>query len=218
MALLFTPTASKAVEQPHEAEMRQDRSEVTMADQAPLPLLTAWGSVGRCLVASARLLAAGRVRQPRTHVGQCLRFADGSTARVYRETVIDQPSLSEPAVLVVGFRLRAVRGRGHELFRRESLLNTPLFVGFPGFVSKLWLANDEHGIYRGLYQWDGAQQAEDYARALWRVLALVSVPGSIRYHVLPGLRRDDLLGKPWLAPADEANAWWRLTAAPAQVA
>jgi hypothetical protein len=137
---------------------------------------------------------------------------------VYRETVIDQPSLSEPAVLVVGFRLRAVRGRGHELFRRESLLNTPLFVGFPGFVSKLWLANDEHGIYRGLYQWDGAQQAEDYARALWRVLALVSVPGSIRYHVLPGLRRDDLLGKPWLAPADEADAWWRLTAVPAQLA
>jgi hypothetical protein len=29
------------------------------------------------------------------------------------------------------------------LFRAESLLNTPLFVGFPGFVSKLWLAHDE---------------------------------------------------------------------------
>ena len=35
-----------------------------------------------------------------------------------------------------------------------SLLNTPFFVGFPGFVSKLWLANDEHGVYRGLYRWD----------------------------------------------------------------
>jgi hypothetical protein len=72
-------------------------------------------------------------------------------------------------------------------------------------------------VYRGLYQWDGAQQAEDYARALWRVLALVSVRDSIRYHVLPGLQRDDLLRNPELSPADEASAWWRLTTAPVPV-
>jgi hypothetical protein len=29
------------------------------------------------------------------------------------------------------------------------------------------------------YEWDGARPAEAYARALWRVLALVSVRGSI---------------------------------------
>jgi hypothetical protein len=152
---------------------------------------------------------------PRTHVGQWLRFADGSASRVYQETVVDRHSLSDPAVLVVGFRLRAVRGRGHDLFRRESVLNTPLFIGFHGSVSKLWLANDEHGLYRGLYQWDGAEKAEQYARALWRVLALVSVPGSIHCHVLPGLLRDELLRDPGLAPADETGAWWRLTGAPA---
>jgi hypothetical protein len=80
---------------------------------------------------------------------------------------------------VVAFRLRGVRGRGNALFRRESELNTPLFVGFDGFVSKLWLAHDDRGTYRGLYEWDGARPAEAYARALWRVLALVSVRGSI---------------------------------------
>jgi hypothetical protein len=79
------------------------------------------------------------------------------------------------------------------------------------------MANDEQGVYRGLYQWDGAQQAEYYARALWRVLALVSVPGSIRYRVLPGLLRDDVLRDPLLMPADGAGAWWRLIAAPAPV-
>ena len=61
----------------------------------------------------------------------------------------------EPVVLVVAFRLRWVRGRGHALFRAESLLNTPLFVGFPGFVSKLWVAHDEGHVYRGVYQWNG---------------------------------------------------------------
>jgi hypothetical protein len=194
-----------------------ERSEVTLAYQAPLPPLAAWASVARCVLVTARLLAARRVHQPRTHVGQWLCFADGSVARVYRETVVDRSLPSEPTVLVVGFRLRAVRGRSHDLFRRESLLNTPLFVGFPGFTSKLWLADDENGVYRGLYQWDGAQRAEKYARALWRVLALVSVPGSIAYYVLPGLLRDDLLGDPGLAPPDGTGAWWRLTAAPARV-
>ena len=110
---------------------------------------------------------------------------------------------------MVRFRLRWVRGRGHALFRAESLLNTPLFVGFPGFVAKWWLAADEHGVYRGLYEWDGPQRAEAYARALWRVLAVVCVPGSIAYTVLPGRHRDDLL-----APrSDDAKAapgaWWR---------
>jgi hypothetical protein len=155
---------------------------------------------------------ARRVHLSGTHVGQWLHFADGTTARIYRETVIDRPPPVDPAVLVVAFRLRAIRGRGHALFRRESLLNTPLFAGFPGFVSKLWLANDSHGLYRGLYQWDGPQHAEHYARSLWRVLALVSVPGSIRYHVPPGIWRDDLLRDPARAPVDSTDGWWRPTA------
>jgi hypothetical protein len=121
-------------------------------------------------------------------------------------------------VLVVSFRLRLLQGRGHALFRAESLLNTPLFVGFPGFVSKLWLAHDERGLYRGLYEWDDPTRAEHYARSLWRVLELVSQPGSIDYRVLPGLRRDDVLADPsvlerW-ASADRGSVpWWRLVAA-----
>ncbi len=95
-----------------------------------------------------------------------------------------------------------------------SLVNTPLFVGFPGFVAKWWMADDEHGFYRGVYQWDGARRAEQYARSLWRVLALVSVPGSIRYHVLPGERRDALARHPD-SVADSAEtpdaAWWQIT-------
>jgi len=63
-----------------------------------------------------------------------------------------------------------------------------------------------------MYEWDGPQLAENYARALWRVLALVSVRGSIHYVVLPGLRRDVLLTRPEAleGAAADAAAWWRL--------
>ncbi len=161
------------------------------------------------------LLARRRISQPKRRLGTVLRFGDGTRGRVYRETVVEAAPGDAPAVLVVAFRLRGVHGLGHPLFRAESLLNTPLFVGFPGFVSKLWLAHDDKEVYRGFYQWNGAQLADAYVRALWWVLALVSVRESIRYAVLPDLRRDDVLADPTaletVAPGHD-DAWWRLTA------
>ncbi len=186
-----------------------------MNERPPLSYPAAlWALIG-CLLRTGRLLAGHKLHIPDERVGLRLRFADGSAGRVYRETVADHGPVREPCVLVVEFRLRGVRGWGHAAFRRESLLNTPLFAGFPGFVSKLWLAHDGQGRYRGLYQWDGARRADHYARALWRVLALVSVPGSIHYIVLPGLYRDDVLARaelldPAPAAALDAAAWWRL--------
>jgi len=189
--------------------------ECVMSEQGPLPRATAYAAVARCVVSTARLLAQRRVHQPRENVGLCLRFADGSQGRVYRETVVDRPSVADPCILVVTFRLRGVRGRGHTVFRWESWFNTPLFVGFDGFVSKLWLAHDEFDTYRGLYEWDGPESAVAYARALWRVLELVSVKGSIRYRVVPGLRRDEVLADAGVLdpvePTDKA-AWWRVVA------
>ncbi|MEW1954305.1 hypothetical protein [Terrabacter sp. NPDC080008] len=188
--------------------------QATAPARAPLPPRAAWAGVGRCVGTSARMLVRGQVRFPRSQVGRRISFADHSTSRVYRDTTVGRPAL-DPCFLAVSFRLRAVRGRGHAWFRAESWLNTPLFVGFPGFVSKLWLTHDEHGRYRGLYEWDGADLAERYAGSLWHVLALVSEPGSIDYRVVPGLRRADLLADPGvLAPwfPDEEGAWWRVLA------
>ena len=181
--------------------MRSQQS-ILAQNQAPLGKRAA---LIRCVVSTARLLWQHRIHLPSERVGLQFSFANGTSARVYRDTVMDRGATRDPCVLVVEFRLRLVRGWGHAVFRWESLLNTPLFVGFPGFVSKLWMTCDEHGRYRGIYEWDGPQQAEDYARALWRVLALVSVRGSIRYQVLPGLRRGDL---PLPAEGADAVAWW----------
>jgi len=187
------------------------RCEAAITEQPPLAYWAALRAVAACAVRTGRLLWHRRIHLPTGDVGMRLRFADGTSARVYRETVIERGVTKDPCVLVVAFRLRAVRGRGHAAFRWESLFNTPLFAGFPGLVSKLWLADDEQGRYRGLYEWDGPRRAVSYARALWRVLALVSVPGSIHYIVLPGLRRDELLARPQVvaSAAADSPAWWR---------
>lgn len=184
-----------------------------MSEQSPLAPGEAWRAVAAGILTTLPLLARHRVRLPGERLGMRLCFSDGTSARVYRETRMGSGLAKDPCTLVVEFRLRLVRGPAHALFRTESLLNTPLFVGFPGFTSKLWLTHDERDRYRGVYEWDGEERAAHYARSLWRVLALVSVPGSIGYAVLPGLRRDAFLAAAGQAegPApDDTAAWWRI--------
>jgi hypothetical protein len=111
----------------------------SMYGRGPLPWPSAGTGLLRCVAATAELLARRRTHLPRQLVGTQLRFADGTTARVFRETTVDRDEPQNPCLLVVRFRLRLLRGRWHRLFLWECILNTPLFVGFPGFVSKLWL-------------------------------------------------------------------------------
>jgi hypothetical protein len=139
------------------------------------------------------MLARHQVHLPGDQVGLRLRFADGGVGRVYRVTVVDAPPDRDRCALIVSFRLRGVRGWGHRAFQLASLLNTVLFVGFPGFVSKLWVAADDRGVYRGVYEWDEPDLAMAYARSLWRVLALVSVRGSITFTVVPGPGSEDVV-------------------------
>jgi hypothetical protein len=183
----------------------------------PLALPVTLWRIARCAAVTVVLLARGRMHQPVTNVGERLTFDDGTCAPVYRETVVDRSPPREPTVLVVTFRMRLLNGRrGQAYFRLISLLNTVLFAGFPGFATKLWLAADEQGKYRGLYEWDGARLADDYVRALWWPLMIISQRNSIRYRVLPGRRRDELLtgsGDPTSTRLDDG--WWKVVVASA---
>jgi len=184
-------------------------------EQTPLRMGEGLRALGRCAVRTAMMIATRRLHEPRRNVGRRVRWADGTRSVVYRETVADGAPTHTPTTLVVSFRLRGVRSdRIHRLFRLESELNTVLFAGFPGFISKLWFGNDERGVYRGLYDWRDPASAERYVRALWWALIVVSERSSIHYAVLPGVRRDDLLKVPHLADdlaRNEPAAWWQPT-------
>jgi len=187
--------------------------EVVVGHGSALPLFDAVVATFRSMIRSVGLVVRGRLRMPRRNVGLVIHFADGTSAPVYRETVIVGDPPRTPCYLAIRFRLRAIRGVrwAHALFRAESVLNTLLFAGFPGLVSKLWLRDDEDHVYRGLYEWDGKELALRYANALWWVLALVSEPSSIEHALVPGFERDKFLSDP-TAPesgTDARSQWWR---------
>jgi hypothetical protein len=171
-----------------------------------------------CAVVTAALLATHELRLPRTNLGHRLRFADGTTSRVYRETTRHGVPTREPALLVVQFRLLLLGNNKplHAAFRAESILNTVLFAGFRGFRSKLWCTDERTGVYRGVYERDGADRATSYAMTLSGLLRLLSEPGSVRFHVVPGVHRDEYLRDPRVIGPDEAASterWWRLSSA-----
>ena len=63
----------------------EDVEEVTVST-IPVPRRVAAREVGRCVVSSLVMLGRREVCQPRVHVGRRIHFADGTSARVYRET------------------------------------------------------------------------------------------------------------------------------------
>ena len=161
-------------------------------------------------------MASGVLSSPKEWVGVSLRFKDGTSPFVFRETARRETSTDEPTVIVIQFRLAFLGGNPslHAGFRRECILHTPLFAGFPGFRSKLWADDIRTGVYAGIYEWQGADLASHYAERMVGLLAPFSNPGTARYHVIEGRHRDDYLSN---APeVGDSGSWWQLSEAPAK--
>ena len=170
---------------------------------------TALGEFARSAKAWSTLAARGLLDSPREWIGASLRFQDGTSPFVFRETARRDASTDDPAVIVIQFRLVFLGSnrRLHAAFRRECVLHTPLFAGFPGFRSKLWADDVETGVYAGIYEWQGAESARHYAERMVALLAPFSSAGTARYHVIEAQRRDDFLSVRQ-ETSTAAGAWW----------
>jgi hypothetical protein len=177
-----------------------------------LSVLAAMADYGGCAREWAHMVAQNRLARPVDHLGAVLTFRDGTRSRVFRETVAVGATTAEPVLLVIAFRLAFLDDLEplHAGFRRECLIHTALFAGFPGFRSKLWLDDAETRIYRGVYQWDGEKDAATYAARMVGLLAPFSNRGTAEFQLVPGLRRANFLHDPDLTTGDEQDAWWRL--------
>jgi hypothetical protein len=80
-------------------------------EQAPLPTKSVLRALARCVATTAVLLTQRRIHLPDQHIGMRLRFADGTSAGVYRETVIDRVATQDPCVLMVEFSAALSRTR-----------------------------------------------------------------------------------------------------------
>ncbi len=165
----------------------------------------------RCAATTVVLLLRRRLVLPTGEVGRRIRFGDGTKSTIFRETRLLGATATEPVLIVVRFRLRllGLNRTTHALFRAESLLNTPLFAGQPGFCSKLWLTDLATGFYRGIYEWDGADSARRYGETLRVVLAPYTQRNSFAYRVLPGQSRQEFLaGQTPNEASPPADRWW----------
>jgi hypothetical protein len=150
------------------------------------------------------LRCAGRVAvllgRRRLHIDEPLAdratLPDGRVLTVFRQTSCDGEPAGGDVTLAVWFHLRGVPPGSRVrrwIFERESILNTVLYAGVPGFRTKLWLVDPESCDYAGLYGWCGAAAAEHYGRYISAVLRPLSVRGSIGYQVVEGTRLVDHL-------------------------
>ncbi len=166
-----------------------------MSESSRVSLFSAVLAAAASVVRFCFLLISGRIHQPRQHVGDQLTFANGASARVFRETVVDQRRSVAPTVLIFEYRLRAAHDWVQQMYLRASVLITPFVVGVPGFVSKMWLTFDENAAYCSIYEWDSAGHAESSAQAIRRILPLIAPPDSIGYHVISDTTRAQYLAQ-----------------------
>ena len=166
----------------------------------------------RCVLNTLAMLARNEVTLPEPNVGRFVAFADDSRSEVYRETTMRRRRYEGLVLIAVRFRLRLIGTSRimHWLFRLESLLNTVLFAAHRGFQTKLWLTDRDTGYYRGIYEWEGADAAVEYAETLRVVLKPWVQDGSFAYRVIEGQSRDNYLDGAMIAqPLPTENGWWQ---------
>ncbi len=64
---------------------------------ATTPVAGGLKAFGRCLAGVVESLRRRRLRQPSSNIGRVIAFADGTRAAVYRETVLHDGPVTEPA-------------------------------------------------------------------------------------------------------------------------
>jgi hypothetical protein len=103
----------------------------------------------------------GRVHFPRDPIGTVL-TGDQEDYQIFRKMVVD-PVIAQPAQPGARFEVSFQFARfSPTTNRRLSRIPMPLIAAQPGFRSKTWMLGQESGAFKGVYEWDTVDAAEDY--------------------------------------------------------
>ena len=130
---------------------------------------------------------SGRIHFPKNRVGEVLTMEDGGKFVIYRQAIVS-PGKNQPEKPGAIFRIRIhlLEKVSFKQDRIGSLFAIPLFVGLPGFRSKLWTTDEVNRIAQGIYEWDTIQDAENYINALaLKIMAKQATPGSVSREIVP---------------------------------
>ncbi len=131
------------------------------------------------------LIVSWSLHTNKQHLGNRYTVSDGKTYAVFRETVSDKEYGENECTLVIGFRLKLIRGSRlmHWLFQCLCVLDTPIWVGFQGFKTKFWMVEPNTKDYLGIYRYQGKGNAKKYAEYICAVLRPVSTDHSVWYKI-----------------------------------
>jgi len=138
----------------------------------------------RSLFKTIEYAFTGRLHFKKQRLGQVVTSDDGRDYTIFREVVVDRgPDQPEKpnTVFVLRFQVTNLSSKQNQLF---SLLPIPLYVGFPGFRSKIYTIDQSY--CQSIYEFDSVQDAENYSQsAALKFITRRSVPGSVSYKIVP---------------------------------
>lgn len=128
-------------------------------------------------------LVTGRLHFPNKNIGKEVVDEKGNKFNIFREVIVD-PSSNQPekpgAILILHFRVLNMTPKQNQIY---SLLPIPLYIGDPGFRSKLFTINGEY--CQSIYEWDTVQNAENYLHSFAiKTIIKRSVPSSFSYKII----------------------------------
>lgn len=137
------------------------------------------------LARATRFRLGGRVHFPKDRIGSVVSDSDDDFV-IFRTMVLDPvdgPPASPGVEFSVRFRFARLSDRANE---RLSLIPAPFIAAQPGFRSKSWMLGRTTGLFRGVYEWDSAQDAEAYWTSFpMRLMKRRAVPESLSYEITP---------------------------------
>jgi hypothetical protein len=138
------------------------------------------------IVKTAGYVLSGRLRFPRQRIGEIVTDDQGRQYTVFRQIVVapTRGKAQDPgAILTLHFKVTNLTPRTNQLY---SLLPLPLYLGDPGFRSKLFTIHGED--CQSIYEWDSARNAEKYVQSIaLKSILLRSVPGSFKVAITPAM-------------------------------
>ena len=129
----------------------------------------------------------GKLHLPTQRIGEVVTDENGENFTIFREVVVD-PTKDQPdypgAVLTLHFKVTNMSPEFNQLY---SLIPLPLYIGDPGFHSKLFTINGED--CQSIYEWDTVQDAQTYVNSVaLKTILMRAVPGSVSWKIVPQIK------------------------------